>query len=464
MRHLPALVLLGGALACSSEPVSNPVKEAFAREKPTSSFGTEVAFRFAAQQGRGVRVYNLPAMEEFNWRFENPDLVAYEVVGFAEDEGQVYIHTPDSQLIALELATGRQQMIDSGIVAAAFGPTGQAYTTRANGTIGAVSDRRVSEWPDTLSTIPTNVWGTTGGRLVAIEPSGAGRRVNLLADGQSESVDLLPDGHTATAPWGDLIVVAADSGLVAVEPENSSARMFLRLRSRAVAVAVSPPGHRVVAATEAAELIVVDRFRFRVLSRRPLPRMVTAIRYDPYGRYLLLRPADADSVWIVDIATPSDSLRIHAASASWDRDLPVVTPNGTALVRSGQDVVAIDPDTGGELGRVTDGADGRWLVVRWDPHRPSLQMLAEQIPTPSSTGELYFVQVSATYNEAWATDLATNLRQAGLDAQVLTPTPGDDRYRVVLGPYPTRREADELGRTLGQAYFIFSRDTTSTIP
>jgi hypothetical protein len=403
-------------------------------------------------------------MEEFNWRFENPDLVANEIVGFAEDEGHVYIHTPDSQLIALELATGRQRMVDSAIVIAAFGPTGQAYTIRANGTVGAVNDRRVSEWPDTLAAIPTDVWGTTGGRLVALEPSGAGRTVNLLADGQSESMDLLPDGHTAAAAWGDLIVVAADSGLVAVEPENSSARTFLRLRSRAVAVAVSPPGHRVVAATEAAELIVIDRFQFRVLARRPLPRMVTAMRYDRYGRYLLLRPADADSVWIVDIASPSDSLRIRAASASWDRDLPVVTPNGTALVRSDQDVVAIDPDTGSELGRVTDGADGRWLVVRWDPRRPTLQMLAEQSRAASPAGDLFFVQVSATYNEAWAADLATNLRQAGLDAQVLTPTPGDDRYRVVLGPYPTRSEADELGRTLGQAYFIFSRDTTSTMP
>ncbi len=464
MRRLLKLVLLAGALACRSEPPPHPVKEAFVRDNRTASFGTAVAFRFPSQRGRGVRVYNLPSMEEFNWRFENPDLVATEVIGFVADEDQIYIRTPDSQLVALELATGRQRTVDSGVVSAAFGPTGSAYSIRADSTIGAVRDRRVSEWPDTLAALPTSAWGTTGGRLVVVEPSTSGRTVKRLApDGQVGATDLLPDGVTASSTWGDLIVVSADSGLHGIEPGNPAGRTFARLRSRAAAVAVSPPGHRVVAATEGAELVVLDRFQFRELFRRALPGMVTGIRFDPYGRYLLLRPAASDSVWIIDVAQPADTIRVTAGS--WDADLPTITPGGTALIRSGPDVVTVDPDTGREIARVADADDDRWLVVRWDARRPMLQMLAEQgAATPTETGELYFVQVSATYNQAWAADLANNLRQAGLDAQVLTPTPGDDRYRVVLGPYPSRPEADEVGRTLGQAYFIFSRDTTAILP
>gem|GEM_PF-4037424 len=58
-----------------------------------------------------------------------------------------------------------------------------------------------------------------------------------------------------------------------------------------------------------------------------------------------------------------------------------------------------------------------------------------------------------------------DLRSAGLKARVVMPSEFEDRYRVVLGPFPTRDEADASARVLGQAYFIISfsqQDTTIT--
>jgi cell division protein FtsN len=46
-------------------------------------------------------------------------------------------------------------------------------------------------------------------------------------------------------------------------------------------------------------------------------------------------------------------------------------------------------------------------------------------------------------------------------ATVLPPTTADEMYRVVLGPYPTREEAETIGRKLGMPYWIFQRDTTT---
>ena len=38
------------------------------------------------------------------------------------------------------------------------------------------------------------------------------------------------------------------------------------------------------------------------------------------------------------------------------------------------------------------------------------------------------------------------------------PKTPDDPYRVVIGPYRTREEADADGRRLGRTYFIFALD------
>jgi cell division protein FtsN len=41
-----------------------------------------------------------------------------------------------------------------------------------------------------------------------------------------------------------------------------------------------------------------------------------------------------------------------------------------------------------------------------------------------------------------------------LPASVLTPKRKDEAYRVVLGPYPTREQAEDTGRKLGMPSFI----------
>ena len=74
------------------------------------------------------------------------------------------------------------------------------------------------------------------------------------------------------------------------------------------------------------------------------------------------------------------------------------------------------------------------------------------------------MQVSSTSNPDWASDLVENLRRAGMAAEVLPPDVPGDPYRVVLGPYATREQAEATGRQLKLPYWIFTRDTTSTPP
>jgi hypothetical protein len=41
---------------------------------------------------------------------------------------------------------------------------------------------------------------------------------------------------------------------------------------------------------------------------------------------------------------------------------------------------------------------------------------------------------------------------------VLAPRSIEDGYRVVLGPYPTRTDAEAIGRKLGRPFWIFQAD------
>jgi cell division septation protein DedD len=67
-------------------------------------------------------------------------------------------------------------------------------------------------------------------------------------------------------------------------------------------------------------------------------------------------------------------------------------------------------------------------------------------------------------NETFAQDLAENLKRSGMNATVLPPSPPDEGYRVVLGPFPTRDAAEDAGRKLGKPFWVFSKDQAPATP
>jgi len=64
--------------------------------------------------------------------------------------------------------------------------------------------------------------------------------------------------------------------------------------------------------------------------------------------------------------------------------------------------------------------------------------------------------VSSSRNPQWARDLAGKLSESGLPASVLSPRREGDPYRVVLGPYASREEAEERGSSLGMPFFVIT--------
>ena len=74
--------------------------------------------------------------------------------------------------------------------------------------------------------------------------------------------------------------------------------------------------------------------------------------------------------------------------------------------------------------------------------------------TPTS-GQ-FTVSFAAILDEKQARSLASRIRVDGQSPRITTSErAGKTLYRVVLGPFPTRPEAERVGKASGQSYWIF---------
>jgi len=268
----------------------------------------------------------------------------------------------------------------------------------------------------------------------------------------------------AATRWGDLIAVASDSGVLLMDALGRREPAFVRLEDHPRALVFSPSGHRIyVARRTEPGLAVIDRYDRAEIDGVALPTPAATIRLDPLGRWLLARPTVGDSAWIVDL--PVKRL-VGSVATGWRVDLPAIAPDGSLLVRQGDDVAAYRPDSLVVTGRVKGGGTDQWILTGWRPRGSYRSAFAEpSVPSgqpAAGTGDsaaagegLLYVQVSTSQNEAWSSEMAQQLSRAGLAARVLPPHGPDDGYRVVLGPYPTRAQAEAIGRKLGRPYWIY---------
>jgi cell division septation protein DedD len=71
-------------------------------------------------------------------------------------------------------------------------------------------------------------------------------------------------------------------------------------------------------------------------------------------------------------------------------------------------------------------------------------------------GRGYIVSFAALLSEERARETAEQIRVDGEKPRVQpTPRDGSMIYRVILGPYPTREQAERVGRSSGQPYWVY---------
>jgi hypothetical protein len=306
-----------------------------------------------------------------------------------------------------------------------------------------------------------------------------------------DSTVLPLSGRGVRTQVGDRVYFTVDSGLVGIKVKDLSPVGAIKLANRVSALAPTPSGDRLyVAMAGDSGLSVVDRYTESASTSIALPQPPSELRMDPLGRYLLARNPRADSAWVIAIG---DNRLVGAVSTRWETDLPGVTPDGMLALLGGKDVSFVDPEKLDVKSTVAGGAKDFWYFFAWDGFRPRPQGLDQPVTFPSDSAQRdslsasstpsgtsaslppstvpdtsrahgtpaapstgFTVSFAALLSEEKAQQIASGIKVNGNAAHVVsTTTAGSPIFRVVMGPYPTRDEADKVGRAARHEYWIY---------
>lgn len=416
--------------------------------------------------GGAPRLVSGPSLGELAWRARGRLPPLQLAIGFDQDQALAFAVDSAGGLQALDLTTGLSRELMRKVRGAVLGPDATLWVITTDDSVVRIR-RRLPERLDTrLPGTPVALYGTGDRQLIAVE-DGDTARAFLLAGAQPGPGIDLPSARTGASPFGDLLAVAAPTGVYLWSPRGSAPMRRVRVGGTPTITRFSASGHRVYVGRQDEDIAVLDRYSGNRLDDLRVPGAAARLRVAPYGGWLLAQPAEGDSLWVINLAT---SEYAGAVASAWAADLPTVLGESTLLVREGRDLVARNLAEPGfpETGRIKGGAADLYLPIPWRPaserpepvEAPDTSVAA---PTPDSTGasepptevELLYLQVSRSQNPAWAQALAGEIRGEGFPALVLNPREGEEAYRVVVGPYPSREAAESAGRRLGRPSFIF---------
>ena len=300
-----------------------------------------------------------------------------------------------------------------------------------------------------------------------------------------DSVALGTVNRTLRTQVGDRLYLGSGRELTGVRTRTMQRATSIQFGGEIELLEATPSGDRVFVVTTAGTTVdVVDRYRETLSGRIEIGRHAGDLRVDALGRYLLARPEGTDSALVIALGT---NRVVGAVATSWREDLPFVAPDGGVAVAQGADVIVVDGETLKPTVRVRGGAADFWYAFRWTGFRPRDARLDKPVefagrqadsarkaadstaPGPDSaatpppakdtvarsrTG--FTVSFAALLVADKAHELAAQIKVGNEAARVVTAVrDGSTIYRVVLGPYPTRDEAERVGRESKQSFWVY---------
>jgi hypothetical protein len=307
-----------------------------------------------------------------------------------------------------------------------------------------------------------------------------------------DSVEIEGSPRGPTAQVGDRIYFGSDNALIGVSERPLQVVSRISLGDRVVALAGTPSGDRIFVATAGQrQLSIFNRYTGEAAGSVSLPGLVAELRMDALGRYLLAKPTKGDSAWVIAIGTGS---LIGTIETKWTHDLPVVAPDGAIAAVEGNDVVFLDGESLQTVRTVTDGANDYWFFFFWNGFRPRSAGLDRKVefadpdtmpsvtppprettrvadtsrpspirtqpvdstPAPPTRGTGYLVSFAAMLSEDRAKALAASITVNNTHPKVVaSERSGTKIYRVVLGPYRTKEEAERVGKESNRQFWVY---------
>ncbi|MHB1863394.1 MAG: SPOR domain-containing protein [Gemmatimonadaceae bacterium] len=498
------LILCAAALAaCGGEPKGLVPVAGSGTAAPS---GTDALVLRVPLGGGTARVFPYPRLDSAVWTSSGATPAIERVLAFDDDAGALAVSDSRAEPGRIDFRLGRAERLTTTPVFDAQSADGAAiFALNDKGEVTRFTES--GNWTYKPPRPARAVFPQRDGTLLVVAGRDRGAVVWKLFPPDAKIID------SASFPtvWrplpmqvGDRLYLVVDSGLVVLSTRTLDWGRHLVFSSRIAAAVSSPSGDRVFVINESSRVLsVVDRYRDEITKRITLPGQPLDLRVDPLGRYVLARAAGHDSAWVIAVGTER---AIGAVATSWRTDLPFVAPDGAIGLAQGKDVAFVDGETLRPVMRVSGGAEDFWYAFRWNGFRPRLSSLDQPVsfnlgpadsartaadaaaadaaakaalrttgtgeppsgaaarrdsaaaPTlpPARAAPEFVVSFAALLSEGRASDLAAQIRVDGVAARVvMSVRDGTPIYRVVLGPYATRDEAERVGRAARHAYWVY---------
>lgn len=453
-----------------------------------------------------VSALSYPSLDSMVWRSSYRLPPIERILGYHADDGYLTAVDTSGRPVRLDLRLGAVALPGAaGGSAHASADGAVIFALNVEGNVARytpVGDR----WTMTPNAAPRALIPLNDGSLVIAERASVGVLLRRVRPPDTTVVDSMrldvnaPDGTISGVTVGDRMFVSAGSHVMAWRTRDFVRDVDVDLGEHVRHFVTSPSGDRVFVVVEGAnEVRVADRFEGEVVSTIELPAEPRALRMDALGRVLLVQ-AVTDSVYLIDIGT---SKLIGAARTEWRGDLPLVLPDGAVALANGDTVTLISSIDLGEIRSLPTGARDTWFAMRWNGFRPRAAGLDEPVrfregtggrapvpEVPSSAGDsgalvtdtanaaadvradsgaaertpprprartaVFTVQFAAVLTEALAREATSGINVDGRTPRIATSVrDGRTMYRVVMGPFSSREEAERVGKASGRSYWVF---------
>ena len=444
--------------------------------------------------GGEARVFAYPQLDTVVWSGDKAPAPA-RVLAFDEEGGLVSLVDSRGQPARIDFRQGAAGSITKAkLTGLASNDGATIYGITADGTVERYGSSGSWKWKPPVAA--RAVFPQPDASLLVLGERADGSvvwRVRPPSTRIADSVVLPRVDRALRTQVGDLLYLASERELTGVRTRTMQRTASVAFEEPVELLAATPSGDRVFVVTATGTAVqIVDRYRGAVSSSIALGRHPSDLRMDPLGRYLLARLEGVDSAAVIALGT---NKVVGTVPSDWRSDLPFVAPDGGIALAQGKDVVVVDGETLKPRDRVTGGAADFWYPFRWTGFRPRAEELdrspvaeaplADSTTTPADSAAPatdsaaaptqpvppappardtavrrppagYTVSFAALLVADKARDLAASIRVGSENARVVTGVrDGSTIYRVVLGPYPTREEAERIGRESKQSYWIY---------
>lgn len=419
------------------------------------------------------------------------------VVGFSADDGVLAFLDGKGLARRLDLRANEARLASKETLTGVASFNGaDLYGITPKGTVSRITPG--GDWNFEPPSPASSIFPQPNGSVVIVGNAGGKTRLWLIrptSDEILESSILPPVSPGVRTQAGDRIYFTVDSGLIGVRTRDLQPVKSVRLENPVEAVVPTPSGDRLYIAFEGSNrLSVVDRYTESVAETVELPGPASEMRMDPLGQYVLARPdGGGDSAWVIGVGTDKVSGTVRTA---WRADLPAFAPGSTIATVRGDDVVFVNSQTLADARTIPGGASDYWFFTAWNGFRPRAAGLdmpvtfgsgdtvtrdsTLPVPPADSSGSFpvrdatptmveppsppasappvtgYMVSFAAVLSEQKATETAAGISVNGVRPRVVASRSGSTTiYRVVLGPYASREEAERVGRDSKRQYWVF---------